>query len=163
MGIYVFNASAMFEALAGDSTDFGKEIIPSLVGDKDLRSHVFDGYWEDIGTVRSFFEANLQLTDEVPSFDFYDEDYPIYNYPDILPRLSSINVILIVRRLPAGAWWVGLLRQVHARRRSLSGTNAILNVVMMGVDFFVRKEASLALSDDHGKGTLGVGVGDELR
>jgi len=74
MGIYVFNASSMFDALQGDSKDFGKEIIPSLGKDKDIRCHIFDDYWEDIGTVRAFFDANLQLTEPVPSFDFYDED-----------------------------------------------------------------------------------------
>jgi len=83
MGIYVFKASAMFEALEGDAADFGKEIIPSLVDSKNLKCHVFDDYWEDIGTVRSFFEANLQLTEDKPLFDFYDEKLPIYNYPDI--------------------------------------------------------------------------------
>ena len=57
MGIYVFNATAMEDAFCGDATDFGKEIIPSLVGKKDIRCHVFDDYWEDIGTVRSFFRC----------------------------------------------------------------------------------------------------------
>ena len=74
----------MFEALEENAADFGKEIIPSLVDSKNLKCHVFDDYWEDIGTVRSF-EANLQLTEDKPLFDFYDEKLPIYNYPDILP------------------------------------------------------------------------------
>ena len=65
MGIYVFSAPCMLDALEGDATDFGKEIIPSLVGKKDIRCHIFDSYWEDIGTVRSFFEANLQLTEDL--------------------------------------------------------------------------------------------------
>ena len=61
MGIYVFNASAMFDALEGNTRDFGKEVIPSLVGKKDLRCHVYDDYWEDIGTVRSFFEGKSSI------------------------------------------------------------------------------------------------------
>ena len=86
MGIYVFNArSTMLDSLSGDAKDFGKRSFRSLVEDRDIRCHIFDDYWEDIGTVKAFFDANLQLTDPVPLFDFYDENYPIYNYPDILP------------------------------------------------------------------------------
>ena len=162
MGIYVFNANAMFEALAGDSTDFGKEIIPSLVGDKDIRSHVFDGYWEDIGTVRSFFEANLQLTDEVPSFDFYDEDYPIYNYPDILPT-AKLNQCKLNRTTIASGCMVGR----SSFDRCMLGVRSIVgnecrfeNVVMMGADFFFSNEGSLADSENPANGILGVGVGD---
>ena len=79
MGIYVFSGASIMDALEGNTTDFGKEIIPSLVSSKIVRCHIFDDYWEDIGTVRAFFEANLQLTNETPEFDFYDEDLPIYN------------------------------------------------------------------------------------
>lgn len=162
MGIYVFNASAMFEALKGNSTDFGKEIIPSLVGEKDIRSHVFDGYWEDIGTVRSFFEANLQLTDEVPAFDFYDEDYPIYNYPDILPT-AKLNHCKVNRTTIASGCMVG--RSSFDRCvlgvRSIVGNECLFeNVVMMGADSFCRNEESEAIPSDSGNERVGVGVGD---
>src|SRR5690606_10833794 len=66
MGIYLFNAPVLIDALDSEHTDFGKEIIPALLGKKKLRSFIFDGYWEDIGTVAAFFEANLKLTDENP-------------------------------------------------------------------------------------------------
>ena len=104
MGIYVFNASAMFEALDGDSKDFGKEIIPSLVGKRDLKCHVYDDYWEDIGTVRSFFEANLQLCGDRPEFDFYEQNHPIYNYPDLYPCLNLRNQILSRQTLRVVVW-----------------------------------------------------------
>ena len=123
---------------------------------------MFDGYWEDIGTVRSFFEANLQLTDEVPSFDFYDEDYPIYNYPDILPT-AKLNQCNLNRTTIASGCMVGR----SSFDRCMLGVRSIVgnecrfqNVVMMGADFFVRKEASLADSENPAKGILGVGVGD---
>ena len=61
MGIYVFNAKAMFDALKGNTTDFGKEVIPSLVGKKNLRCHVYDDYWEDIGSVRSFLRQTFNF------------------------------------------------------------------------------------------------------
>ncbi len=159
MGIYVFNASAMFEALEGESTDFGKEIIPSLVGDKDIRSHVFDGYWEDIGTVRAFFEANLQLTDEVPSFDFYDEDYPIYNYPDILPT-AKLNQCKVSRTTIASGCMVGRssFERCMLGVRSVVGNDCkFQNVVMMGADYFSNTENERKGSENNGHENIGVG------
>ena len=71
MGIYVFNAPVLREALTHKGSDFGKEIIPSLLGKVRLYSYVFEGYWEDVGTIRSFFDANLMLTDSIPLFNFF--------------------------------------------------------------------------------------------
>ena len=138
MGIYVFNASSMFEALEGDSKDFGKEIIPSLVQDKDIRCHVFDDYWEDIGTVRAFFDANLQLTETVPSFNFYDEDHPIYNYPDILPT-AKLTHCDMDRSTVASGCMIGRssFNRCMLGVRSMVGDNCKFdNVVMMGADYF---------------------------
>jgi len=138
MGIYVFNASSMFEALKGDSKDFGKEIIPSLVQDKDIRCHVFDDYWEDIGTVRAFFDANLQLTEPVPSFNFYDEDHPIYNYPDILPT-AKLTHCDMDRTTVASGCMIGrsTFNRCMLGVRSMVGDNCKFdNVVMMGADYF---------------------------
>ncbi|MEO0054492.1 MAG: glucose-phosphate adenylyltransferase, partial [Verrucomicrobiota bacterium] len=78
MGIYVFNRKALAEALDNQMTDFGKEVIPSLLGKKRLFAHVFEGYWEDIGTVKAFFDANLALTNPLPPFNFFDQTAPIY-------------------------------------------------------------------------------------
>ncbi len=138
MGIYVFNAPAMEDALKGDSTDFGKEIIPSLVESKDIRCHVFDDYWEDIGTVKAFFDANLQLTDEVPDFDFYEGDRPIYNRPDILPT-AKLAQCSVTRSTIAAGCMVGdsTLNRCVLSERSIIGKGCKLeSVVMMGSDFY---------------------------
>ena len=136
MGIYVFNAKAMFDALKGNTTDFGKEVIPSLVGKKNLRCHVYDDYWEDIGSVRSFFEANLQLCDELPKFNFYEQTHPIYNYPDILPTSKFVEATLCSTSIASGC-------QIGASdfSRCMLGVRSIIadgctmkNVVMMGAD-----------------------------
>tara|TARA_B100000282_G_C31720485_1_gene485723 strand:+ start:154 stop:1422 length:1269 start_codon:yes stop_codon:yes gene_type:complete len=136
MGIYVFNAPAMFDALEGNTRDFGKEVIPSLVGKKNLRCHVYDDYWEDIGTVRSFFEANLQLCDEFPKFNFYEQSHPIYNYPDILPTSKFMEANLCSTSIASGC-------QIGASdfKRCMLGVRSIIadgcsleNVVMMGAD-----------------------------
>ena len=136
MGIYVFNASAMFEALDGDSKDFGKEIIPSLVGKRDLKCHVYDDYWEDIGTVRSFFEANLQLCGDRPEFDFYEQNHPIYNYPDLLPMSKFKKSKLIETNFASGCM-VGqsdFNRCVLGVRSIIQDGCVFDHVVMMGAD-----------------------------
>ena len=158
MGIYVFKASAMFDALSGQAKDFGKEIIPSLVNSKDIKCHVFDDYWEDIGTVRSFFEANLQLTDAKPAFDFYDERLPIYNYPDILPTAKLGNCSLVNTTVASGCR-VGdsTFNRCMLGIRSMVGNGCdFSNVVMMGADYQETNEGSLH-SD------LAIGVGDNSR
>ncbi len=136
MGIYVFGAEQLEEALGGEDADFGKEVIPGLVGRKELRCHVFDDYWEDIGTVRAFFDANLQLTDPVPSFNFYDEERPIYNYPDVLPTAKVTNCRMD-RAIVASGCMVGrsdLTRCVLGVRSIVGDGCRFENVVMMGAD-----------------------------
>lgn len=87
MGIYIFNTKTLIELLEDPThTDFGKEIIPDSLKTHNVRSYIYDGYWEDIGTIQSFFEANLMLTDDVPKFDLYIEDNPFYTRPRFLPR-----------------------------------------------------------------------------
>ena len=89
MGIYVFSRDTLFDLLAQNptATDFGKELIPaSLQRGDHLQSYLFDDYWEDIGTIGAFYEANLALTDQPnPAFSFYDEKFPIYTRPRYLP------------------------------------------------------------------------------
>lgn len=88
MGIYVFERNALFELLSTHehATDFGQEIIPAaLSGGCKLQSYLFDGYWEDIGTIAAFYEANLALTEQNPAFSFFDEQAPIYTRPRYLP------------------------------------------------------------------------------
>src|SRR6201987_2196376 len=78
MGIYVFNRQVLIDALTNDRDDFGKHVIPASLQKYRVFAYIFQGYWEDIGTVRAFFEANLALTDPVPAFDFFDQINRIY-------------------------------------------------------------------------------------
>jgi glucose-1-phosphate adenylyltransferase len=136
MGIYVFNASAMFAALEGESKDFGKEIIPSLVGKRNLKCHIYDDYWEDIGTVRSFFEANLQLCSANPEFNFYEQKHPIYNYPDLLPMSKFKRSSLVETNFASGCV-IGdsdFKRCVLGVRSIIGDKCRFENVVMMGAD-----------------------------
>ncbi len=91
MGIYIFKKSVLFDILNSCSfEDFGKEIIPENIDKYNVLSYFFDGYWKDIGSISSFFEAHMDLTRPMPSFNFYDENFPFYTRPRYLPA-SKIN------------------------------------------------------------------------
>jgi glucose-1-phosphate adenylyltransferase len=91
MGIYVFNRSALESALAGKHVDFGKHIIPHLIPQGNVFSYIYQGYWEDIGTIRAFFDANLDLTHELPKFNFFDTRAPIYTHARYLPASKIVR------------------------------------------------------------------------
>jgi glucose-1-phosphate adenylyltransferase len=91
MGIYIFKKDVLFKLLENTNhQDFGKEIVPSALSKRKVAAYFFDGYWEDIGTMRSFFNAHMRMTHPVPEFNFYDENYPFYTRPRYLPA-SKIN------------------------------------------------------------------------
>ncbi len=90
MGIYIFNSKTMEEVLDNKKTDFGKEIIPQEISKRRAAAYLFDGFWEDIGTVKAFYETNLDLASINPMFNFYDEEMPIYTHRRHLPA-TKIN------------------------------------------------------------------------
>jgi glucose-1-phosphate adenylyltransferase len=95
MGVYVFSRKVLLDMLArDDSRDFGREIIPAALGQYRVQAHLFDGYWADVGTVGSFYDANIALTRPDAPFRFYDPRRPIYTHPRFLPgsRLNECNV-----------------------------------------------------------------------
>jgi glucose-1-phosphate adenylyltransferase len=91
MGIYVFNRDVLDKALAGKHVDFGKHIIPNLISSGRLFSYVYQGYWEDIGTIKAFFDANLDLVTEMPKFNFFDTAAPIYTHARYLPASKIVR------------------------------------------------------------------------
>jgi glucose-1-phosphate adenylyltransferase len=91
MGIYVFNRDVLDKALSGKHVDFGKHIIPNLIDTGRLFSYVYQGYWEDIGTIKAFYDANLDLSSEVPKFNFFDTNAPIYTHPRYLPASKIVR------------------------------------------------------------------------
>ena len=98
MGIYIFNAKTMNELLDNDLTDFGKEIIPDATKTRKVCAYLFDNYWEDIGTIQAFFDANLNLASMTPEFNFYDENMPIYTHRRQLPA-TKVNFCNITSSL----------------------------------------------------------------
>jgi glucose-1-phosphate adenylyltransferase len=87
MGIYVFKFEKLEELLAQDPgwVDFGREIIPAAIKSGTVQAHMFDGYWEDIGTIGAFYRANLDLTTKVPKFNLFDAEAPVYTRARYLP------------------------------------------------------------------------------
>jgi len=158
MGIYVFNRQVLADALDNSMTDFGKEVIPSLLGNKRLFAHLFEGYWEDIGTVKAFFEANLQLAHPLPSFNFFDQSAPIYTSARFLPA-SKINKCQIDHVVIGDGSIVTdskLHRCVLGIRSFLGEGTELEDVIVMGSDYY-ESEEELAANTAKGVPHLGVG------
>ena len=140
MGIYLFNRQALVECLDNDKADFGKHIIPASIDRLLVQSHVFQGYWEDIGTIGSFFEANLALTQIVPSYDFFDPEAPIFTHPRYLPA-SKVNKAVIDHSIVADGCILTnctIERSILGVRSTVDHGSSIRNCVVMGADFFER-------------------------
>ncbi len=158
MGIYVFSRSVLRDSLANNMKDFGKEVIPALLGKSKLYSYIFEGYWEDIGTVRAFFEANLALAQPLPPFNFFDRNAPIYTHPRYLPA-SKINRCNIDHVVIGDGCLVtdSTLRHSVIGIRSILGENTHFeDVVMMGADYYQTPQEVQA---DKAKGRPRIGVG----
>jgi glucose-1-phosphate adenylyltransferase len=138
MGIYVFSRRVLEDVLKHPGSDFGKEIIPSLVGSKRLVAFPFEGYWEDIGTVSSFFQANLMLTDAIPPFNFFDNDRPVFSRSRHLPasKINSCNAEQAIIADGCILSNVTLKRCVIGIRSCIGEGTYLENVVMIGADHF---------------------------
>lgn len=156
MGIYIFNANVLSEVLCvSDETDFGKHIIPTAIESRNVYSHIFDGYWKDIGTIGMFHEANLALTDLIPEFTFYDSQAPIYTHMRYLPP-SKINCCDLNRCLLAEGCIVSghrILHSVVGARAVIGEGTVIEHSVIMGSDYFEHEKTE----DDGDKIRLGIG------
>ena len=91
MGIYIFSKSALADGLAGNQHDFGHHVIPRMVERGKVQAHLYGGYWRDIGTIRSFYDAHMDLVSTTPPFDFYDPSWPFYTHPRYLPGARVNN------------------------------------------------------------------------
>ena len=162
MGIYVFKRATLVELLENEQTDFGKHIIPSAIDSHRVYSYTYKGYWEDIGTIRSFFEANLDMVSTVPKFNFFQMEMPIYTRPRFMPA-SKINGAAIDQAIISD----GCIIDRSRISQSLVGIRCLLapgcrvhRSVLMGADFY---ETEVSKSDSLSKGIPLVGVGENTR
>jgi glucose-1-phosphate adenylyltransferase len=138
MGIYIFNAPTMDACLDNELTDFGKEIIPKAIDNLKVNAYIFDGYWEDIGTIKSFYEANLELTTLRPRFDFYDEDHPIYTHVRCLPP-SKMNFSNMNQSIAAEGCIItnaSIANSIVGVRTIIESGSSLNSVVCMGADYY---------------------------
>jgi glucose-1-phosphate adenylyltransferase len=162
MGIYVFSRQTLFDLLNTNpgATDFGKEIIPaSLLRGDNLQSYLFDDYWEDIGTIGAFFEANLALTDQPnPAFSFYDEKFPIYTRPRYLPpsKLQDAQVTLSIIGEGSLLKACSIHHCVLGVRTRVEDEVVLQDSLVMGADYFESMEERLLLRE---RGGIPIGVG----
>jgi len=162
MGIYIFNPDILRKALVDTAqTDFGKEIIPSAIRRFRVNAYLFRGYWRDIGTIRSFYEANLEMVTPLPPFNFYDTRHPIYTRARFLPA-SKINSSLVERCLLADGCIVtraDLRNSVVGLRTIIRANSRVLDSVILGADLYEREfsEGAAPLSAQEGPVPLGIG------
>jgi glucose-1-phosphate adenylyltransferase len=141
MGIYVFKKEVLVDLLKKSigQTDFGKEIIPGASATHNIQAYLFDGYWEDIGTIESFYDANLALTQQpTPPFSFYDEQAPIYTRSRYLPPSKLLDSHITESMIGEGCI-IKKCRIHHSvlgvRARVMEGCN-IEDSLLMGADFY---------------------------
>jgi glucose-1-phosphate adenylyltransferase len=138
MGIYVFKMETLNHLLTkhADCTDFGREIIPAALAEESVRSFLHNGYWEDIGTISSFYEANLMLTKRVPEVRLYDPGKPIYTNPRFLPPSRLSNCQVTESMICDGCFINGArIERSVIGIRSVIGNDAVIeDCVVMGAD-----------------------------
>jgi glucose-1-phosphate adenylyltransferase len=138
MGIYLFNRDVLIECLRNDLADFGKHVIPQSIERYNVRAYIFQGYWEDIGTARAFYEANLDLTDIVPEYSFFDANAPIYTHPRFLPG-SKVNGASLQQAIISDGCIISdahLERCVIGVRSIIQSGATIRDSIVMGADYF---------------------------
>lgn len=157
MGLYIFNKSMMVDLLRStDHEDFGKQVFPEAINTHKVQVHLFDGYWEDIGTIRAFYEANLNLAGKSPPFDIRNRDAPIFSRPRFLPP-TIMGDTKITGSLIADGCRIGnnvtIENSVIGLRTVIGDNVTIKNCVVMGADS-IEKPGSLP------EGVLPIGIGD---
>ncbi|MEY4167867.1 MAG: hypothetical protein RIR52_1691 [Acidobacteriota bacterium] len=139
MGVYFFKISALHELLADDRyTDFGGEVIPAAIDRFKVQSFLFSKYWEDIGTISSFFHANLNLAIEMPRFNLFDADSPIYTRRRFLPSTKFSNCQIDLSLVSDGCILnhVSISQSVIGIRSRIEERTRLDRTLMMGADFY---------------------------
>ncbi len=167
MGIYVFKKQVLIDLLKESltQTDFGKEIIPGAAGKYNLQAFLFDGYWEDIGTIESFYDANLALTQQpLPPFSFYDESAPIYTRSRYLPPTKLFDAQVTESMISEGC----ILKNCRVHHsvlgvRSRIGANCTIeDALIMGADMY-EPFGERVNKAERGEVSLGIGAGSTVR
>ena len=164
MGIYIFTQGILRKALDNEYTDFGKEIIPKSIENFKVQSYIFTGFWEDIGTIKSFYETTINLTNITPDFDFYKESQPIYTRRRDLPA-SKINSCTITQCLTADGCIItngNIMHSVIGIRTIIESGATLDGAVCMGADWYETAEEKKQ-NRERGIPDIGIGKGTLIR
>ncbi|RZA02271.1 MAG: glucose-1-phosphate adenylyltransferase [Sphingobacteriaceae bacterium] len=162
MGIYLFNRKLLFDLLQGNErTDFGKEIIPQSIEGHKVISYQYEGYWTDIGTISSFFDANLGLTDDIPQFNLFDKNY-IFTRARMLPP-SKVSGTQLDKTIVADGCIINaskISRSIVGIRTRIGFETTIENCYIMGSDNYQTLEQ---IEEAHQNGTPIMGIGNNCK
>ncbi len=161
MGIYLFNRETLVRAVSDPSLpDFGRHVIPKLVPETRVHAYVYRGYWEDVGTIRSYFDANLALCQPVPPFDFYDFSRPVFTHPGFLPATKVERCRLDHVLISDGSIVVDaeLTRTLIGLRSRVGRGVAVRESLLLGADFYETEEE---IQGAKFRGLPPVGIGDD--
>ncbi len=161
MGIYVFNKKLLIDMLKEefkDATDFGKEIMPASISKYTVSSYQYDGYWTDIGNIYSFFEANLALTQEIPEFNLFDNDRPVYTRARMLPP-AKISGTTLEKTIIAEGSIINASRienSVIGIRSRIGYGSTIVSSYLMGDDYYETLD-EMNYATERGLPKMGIG------
>jgi glucose-1-phosphate adenylyltransferase len=160
MGVYLFKFEALRELLKDDKyTDFGGEVIPAAIGSYKVQAFLFDGYWEDIGTISSFYHANLDMASIMPKFNLFNADAPIFTRPRYLPSTKFVDCEIkdtlvsegcILNRVSLSHCVIGIRSRIESHTR-------LEHTLMMGADYYQNLQE---LADDRKDGLPWIGIGE---
>lgn len=169
MGIYVFKKDVLIKLLKEnlERTDFGKEIIPTSANDYNVQAYLFNGYWEDIGTIEAFYDANMALTQQpYPPFSFYDERAPIYTRPRYLPPTKLLDCHVKESIIAEGCILkdCSITHSVLGVRTRIESGCVIEDTMLMGADYYQSlAERSSGAGCASNKIPLGIGKETTIR
>jgi glucose-1-phosphate adenylyltransferase len=166
MGIYLFKKEALREILSGhdSAVDFGREIIPAAIENYNVQAYLFTGYWEDIGTIKAFYKANLEMTRPLPVFNFFDAEAPIYTRPRFLPGSKVMNSHIVSSIITEGCIINDsrIVNSVVGIRARIENGAVIEDTLMMGADFYQTLD-ELAFDQQHSSIRIGIGPNTHIR
>ncbi|HKV39607.1 MAG TPA: glucose-1-phosphate adenylyltransferase [Blastocatellia bacterium] len=167
MGIYVFRKETLYKLLLEDlpgAVDFGKEVMPSALAQANVQAFLFDGYWEDIGTISAFFRANMDMTLPLPPFNFFDTEAPIYTRPRYLPGCKLLDCHIQSSIITEGCIINGatITDSIIGVRSRVAHGSRLDGVLMMGADFYQTLD-ELQQDTDRGYPRVGIGKNCTIR
>lgn len=160
MGIYVFQRKFLVDLLTEtEAVDFGKELLPQSINARRVFSFPFDGYWEDVGTIRSFYEANLALASASPDFNFYNIQMPVYTHPRNLPGSKLNNCDVHQSVIADGCILNGadIKHSIIGVRSRIGGGTTVKHSIIMGADRF---ETFEQIKENKEKNVSNIGIGN---